>query len=213
MAYQMRGREPLFDAEMQEAIEKRGKELIGLGLLVLAILTTAMLWSFNPDDPSFLVATDAPVQNWLGRFGASLSAPLFMIVGVGAWGIPAVIAAWGVRFIRHLGQERALARAVFFPIWIVVIAIYAASVVPPASWTHPFDMGGLLGETALAVMLSLFPISAVLMVKILAVVSALAMVGLGLFVMGFTRSELRRIGQFMLVGVIMLYAQLLAWMG
>ena len=32
MAYQTRGRDPLFDRDMAQAIEKRGRELLGLGL-------------------------------------------------------------------------------------------------------------------------------------------------------------------------------------
>ena len=35
MAYQTRGREPLLDSTMAEAIEKRGKELMGLVLLIM----------------------------------------------------------------------------------------------------------------------------------------------------------------------------------
>ena len=37
MAYQTRGRDPLLDSTTQAAIEKRGKELIGLALLGLAL--------------------------------------------------------------------------------------------------------------------------------------------------------------------------------
>ena len=37
MAYQARGRDPLFDSDVQAAIEKRGKELIGLALILLGL--------------------------------------------------------------------------------------------------------------------------------------------------------------------------------
>ena len=87
MAYQTRGRDPLLDTNMAEAIEKRGKELLGLGLIALGLMAAMMIGSYTPDDPNFMVSTDAPVQNWLGRMGASLAAPLFMIVGWGAWSV------------------------------------------------------------------------------------------------------------------------------
>ena len=87
MAYQTRGRDPLLDSRTQAVIEKRGKELLGLGLIAVGVLAAMMIGSYSPDDPNWLLATDAPVQNWLGRFGASLSHPLFMIVGWGAWSI------------------------------------------------------------------------------------------------------------------------------
>ena len=67
MAYQTRGRDPLLDTNMAEAIEKRGKELLGLGLIALGLMAAMMIGSYTPDDPNFMVSTDAPVQNWLGR--------------------------------------------------------------------------------------------------------------------------------------------------
>jgi len=45
MAYQTRQREPLLDSNMAEAIEKRGKELLGLGLIVLGVLAAMMIGS------------------------------------------------------------------------------------------------------------------------------------------------------------------------
>jgi len=57
---------------MAQAIEKRGRELLGLGLIVIGCLIGALIYSYHPDAPSFVSATDAPVQNWLGRTGAAL---------------------------------------------------------------------------------------------------------------------------------------------
>ena len=92
MAYQARGgRDPLLDSTMAEAIEKRGKELLGLVLMVVAVAAAAMIASYHPDDPSWMSATDAPVQNWMGSTGAAIAAPLFMIVGWGSWGLALVL--------------------------------------------------------------------------------------------------------------------------
>jgi len=90
MAYHTRSRDPLLDSNMQAAIEKRGKELIGIVLICLGLAAAAMIASYTPDDPNWMVSTDAPVQNMLGRLGASIAAPLFMIVGWGSWGIALV---------------------------------------------------------------------------------------------------------------------------
>ena len=86
MAYQARDRDPLFDSSMQAMIEKRGKELFGLILVGLAGLMTAMIVSYSPEDPSFMAVTDVPVQNFLGHIGASIAAPIFMIIGWSSWG-------------------------------------------------------------------------------------------------------------------------------
>ena len=44
-SYQARQRDPLLDQNMQAAIERRGKELLGVGLCVLGLMTALMLVS------------------------------------------------------------------------------------------------------------------------------------------------------------------------
>ena len=106
-SYNARNRDPLLDSTTQAAIERRSKELIGIALILAGLAAAAMIWSYTPDDPNWMVSTDAPVQNWLGRFGASIAAPLFMIVGWGSFGIALVLVGWGVRFAGHFGEDRA----------------------------------------------------------------------------------------------------------
>ncbi|MDP5360517.1 MAG: DNA translocase FtsK 4TM domain-containing protein, partial [Paracoccaceae bacterium] len=105
-SYQTRRRDPLLDSTTQAAIEKRTKELLGLGLIFVGLLIAAMVGSYSPDDPSWISATDAPVQNWLGHFGASFAAPVMMIIGMGIWVVPLTVTTWGARFVAHHGQER-----------------------------------------------------------------------------------------------------------
>ena len=215
MAYQTRGRDPLLDSTMAEAIEKRGKELLGLTLLALGAMAAMMIVSYHPDDPSWMSATDAPVQNWLGRIGASIAAPLFMIVGWGAWGLAIVLGAWGVRFALHRGQERAAGRLIFAPIWIAVLALYASSLTPGADWaaTHSFGLGGLFGDTVLGTILGVLPVGASFGLKLLSLILGAGMLVMGAFVLGFTRGEVARIARFLLVGVIMTYAWIMALLG
>ena len=62
-SWQAKQRDPLFDQNTQAALERRGKELAGAGLVVLAVLIAMLLSSWSPDDPSFfLSATDEPAQ-------------------------------------------------------------------------------------------------------------------------------------------------------
>ena len=215
MAYQTRGRDPLLDSTMAEAIEKRGKELMGIALIVLGAVAAAMIASYHPDDPSWMSATDAPVQNWMGRFGASIAAPLFMIVGWGAWGLAIVLGAWGLRFALHRGADRAIGRLIFAPIWIVVLSLYAASLTPGATWaaTHSFGLGGLFGDTVLGSLLGILPFGPSFGLKVMSLVLGAAMLMLGAYVLGFTRPEIIRIGRFLLVGIIMTYAWIMALLG
>ncbi|WP_187431789.1 hypothetical protein ROLI_037320 [Roseobacter fucihabitans] len=215
MAYQTRGRDPLLDSNMAAAVEKRGKELLGLVLIALGLMACAMIASYTPDDPNWMVSTDAPVQNWLGRTGASLAAPLFMIVGWGAWGIGVALLAWGARFALHQGAERALGRLIFVPIAIALGSIYAATLTPDGNWldTHSFGLGGLFGDTVMGALLTLLPIGSTFTVKLMSVLMAVGILAIGAFVTGFTRAELVRIGRFLLVGLVMVYAGVMALLG
>ncbi len=215
MAYQTRGRDPLLDSNMAEAIEKRGRELLGLALIMLGVMAAMMIGSYTPDDPNWMVSTDAPVQNWMGRIGASIAAPLFMIVGWGAWGIAIVLLFWGGRFALHQGDDRAIGRLIFAPIAVALGAIYAATLAPGQEWllTHSFGLGGLFGDTVMGALLTILPIGSTLTVKLMSLLMGVAILALGAFVLGFTKAELMRITRFLLVGLIMAYAGLMTLLG
>ncbi|MAC77389.1 MAG: cell division protein FtsK [Rhodobacteraceae bacterium] len=215
MAYHTRSRDPLLDSTMQAAVERRGKELIGILLLALGTAAMAMILSYTPDDPNWMVSTDAPVQNWLGRPGASIAAPLFMVVGWGAIGFAGIFLAWGLRFMLHRGEDRAINRLIIAPIAVGILSIYAATLVPGAEWraTHSFGLGGLFGDTAMGALLTLLPIGSHLAVKLTSLLMAVAAVSIGLFVTGFTRAELGRFIRFLLLGIVMGYSAILSVVG
>ncbi|MDM8167270.1 DNA translocase FtsK [Roseovarius sp.] len=215
MAYQTRGRDPLLDSSMAEAIEKRGKELAGLVLLAIGMMATAMILSYHPDDPSWMSATDAPVKNWMGHLGASLAATVFMVIGWGALGFAVMICAWGLRFTLHRGEERAVGRLIFAPIWLALLSLFAATLTPGTSWsaTHSFGLGGLFGDTVLATFLGLLPFGAGFSLKILSLIMAGLAVTVGLFVLGASRRELLLAARFLLVGVIMTYVAMRSALG
>lgn len=206
MAFQTRGGDPLFDSDMQASIEKRGRELAGLLLMLAGVMAVLLIASYTPDDPSWLSAHDAPVQNWMGRIGAAIAAPMFMVIGGGSWGVAIVILAWGLRLTFHMGADRAVGRLIFAPIWIALLSVYASTMVPDQDWSHRFGMGGLFGDTVLGTVLGVVPVGPSFTLKMIALLLAGPVIALGLFVTGFSMLELRRIGRYMLIGVIMIYA-------
>lgn len=214
MAYQTRGRDPLLDSNMAEAIEKRGKELIGIALIIVGLMAAAMIGSYTPDDPNWWVATDAPVQNWLGRAGASLAQPLVMVMGASLWGVAIVLTTWGLRFLFHWEQDRVWC-LIFAPIVIAFGAVYAATLEPGQIWlqTHSFGLGGLFGDTVMGAILTVLPLGSSFAIKLMSLVMGVGIVALGAFVLGFTKPELMRAGRFLLIGLIMLYAGLMTLLG
>ena len=212
-SYQVRQRDPLVDQGTAAMLERRGRELLGLGLLMLAGAFFLMLWTYSPDDPGWMVATDEPAANLLGRFGAAFASTLIIIGGMGAWGLPAVLAVWGGRFVLHRGADRAISRMVFAVIAVALGSVYAATLVPGAGWPHSFGLGGLFGDTVLGAALGVVPLGAGLGLKLLSVLSGAALVGMMLFVTGFDLAELRSLGRFLQHGLIVTYATLVALLG
>jgi S-DNA-T family DNA segregation ATPase FtsK/SpoIIIE len=212
-SYQARQRDPLLDQNMQAAIERRGKELLGAALLALGMLTALMLVSYSPDDPSWLAATDAPAQNLLGRFGAAIASPLFVISGKGAWMIALILAAWGIRFVTHRGEDRAAGRVIFAPIAVAMTSVYASTLVAGPNWVHSFGLGGLFGDTVLGALLGILPVGAALGLKVLSFFVGLGALATALYILGFDLRELKIIGRFLLVGTIVAYDTALRLVG
>jgi S-DNA-T family DNA segregation ATPase FtsK/SpoIIIE len=213
MAFQSHGREPLIDAALYAQMQKRGTELLGLGGVVLGLCVAALLFSYTPSDPSWLSATDKPVQNLMGRTGASIAAPLVLILGMAAWALPALLLTWGGRLMRHMGQDRALSRLTFAPIAIAVTSLFAAALPPAGFWVQSFGMGGLFGDTGLGLAISLMPVDQYWVLVVMALALGVAFIGLTLLTLGFTKSELVFLGRMALIGIILIYSLILRAFG
>ncbi|WP_050527019.1 DNA translocase FtsK [Pseudorhodobacter aquimaris] len=206
-SYQIRQRDPLVDQNTAAMLERRGRELLGIGLIVLALAFTALLGSYSATDPGWMVATDAPVNNWLGRLGASIASTLFIIGGLGSWGIPLILGAWGLRFVTHAGEDRAMGRVVFAVIAVALASVFAATHVPGPNWPHAaIGLGGLFGDTVLGAMLAILPIGSGFGLKLLSVAFGAGLLAIGLFVTGFDMRELTIIKRFVIFGTITAYA-------
>ncbi len=214
MAYQTRTRDPLLDAKMQEAIQRRGKELMGFALIALAVLFGAMLWSYSPEDSSWQSATSAPVQNYLGSFGAAIASQFTLTIGLAAWTIPLLLGTWGIRFILHIGDSLMFSRAIAFPVFIAVAAIFLACHVPSASWQHNgLGLGGLSGDAALGVLLDLVPLPTGASLVVITLLFAVFVVLSGLFTLGFVYAEVSQILRHAMVAVILTYDSIASMLG
>jgi DNA segregation ATPase FtsK/SpoIIIE, S-DNA-T family len=207
-SYQARQRDPLLDQGTQAMLERRGRELLGLVLLLVAFGFMLMLWSYSPEDPGWMVATEEPAQNLFGRFGAAVASTLIILIGKGAWTIPLIFAAWGARFMTHRGGERAVGRVVFAVIAVAFAAVHCATLVPGDSWTHTFGLGGLFGDTITGSLIGVIPGSAGFGLKVLSLLTFAGLIAMMLFVTGFVLDEVKAIQRFLLLGSVMGYAAL-----
>ena len=203
-------REPFLDQRLHALLTQRGKELLGLMLIGVALLLGLTLWSYAPDDPGWMAASDDPVSNRLGRPGAAVAAPLMIIAGKASWGLVLAFAVWGLRLMLHRGQGTILARGVFLPVAVALATVWAASLVPGPGWAQDFGLGGMFGDTVLGMILSALPISTTFGFNLLTALLFVGVVTLWLYVMGGTMHELAALGRFMLAGLILTYAGIVA---
>lgn len=214
MAYQTRTRDPLLDAKMQEAIQRRGKELMGFALIGLAFLFSAILWSYSPEDSSWQSATSAPIQNYFGAFGAAIASQFTLTIGLAAWAIPLSLGTWGIRFVLHIGDDLMFSRAIAFPVFIAVAAIFLACHVPSASWQHNgLGLGGLSGDAALGVLLDLVPLPTGASLVLITLLFAVFFILSGLFTLGFVYAEVSLIARHATVAIILTYDSIASALG
>ncbi|APG48597.1 DNA translocase FtsK [Phaeobacter porticola] len=215
MAFQTRSRDPLLDSTMQAAIEKRGKELIGALLIGVGLLVALMIGSYSADDPNWMVSTDAPVQNMLGRTGASVAFILITLFGKASWAIALFLSAWGARCVLHRGEDRFLWPLLLSLPWLLLVSLHLETLVPSEAWksAHTFGLGGMIGYTFLGMLLALMPVGLIFLVKFLSLLTAVGMLSLGATVLGFTRPEVTRGLRFVLVGLILIYGAIAGLLG
>ncbi len=212
-SYQARQRDPLLDQNMQAMLERRGRELVGLVLIAIALAFVAMLWTYSPDDPGWMVATEEPARNALGRFGAAVSSTLFIIAGAGSWGIPLVLGVWGLRYVTHRGADRVLSRMVFAVIAIAMLSVFFATLTPAtASGAEP-GWGGLFGDTVLGTIVGVVPGSPGFGLRFASLLVGAGSLVMLLFVTGFDMAELRQIARRLVMGSVMSYSAALALAG
>ena len=182
MAYNsVRERDPLIDKETQRALERRLTEFLGVVMIACAALFSLIIFTYSPTDPGPLSASDLPVKNLLGSTGAAIASPLILVIGWGSWSLAPILLIWGLRFLFHIGPERAIGRLIFTPIAIALSSVYAASIVPIKTWVHSFGMGGLFGDTIVGSLLTFIPISASDGILVITVTSLFLTIVLNIF--------------------------------
>ena len=71
MAFQTKQREPIFDNHIKLMIDRRVRQIFGLFMIAISIVMFVILFSYNPEDPSWLSSSDKRPTNLVGSAGAS----------------------------------------------------------------------------------------------------------------------------------------------
>lgn len=118
----------------------------GLGLLALVVLAGIALATWNIADPSLSYASNNPVTNILGFWGA-----VYADLTMQFFGLASVVALlppffWSIFLIFQRSLYRFPQRLFFWALCIVFFSAAVAMLPPPATWPLPIGLGGILGD-------------------------------------------------------------------
>src|SRR5690242_14969834 len=131
---------------IRDALAKRLRELMGLGLIAVAGVAAAALMTWSVRDPSLSHATSRAIRNVVGYPGAIGADLLMQILGLGAILVILPIAVRGWRMLTHRPFDR---EALRFGAWVLCVVIGAgfASCWPHnTAWPLPTGLGGVVGD-------------------------------------------------------------------
>jgi S-DNA-T family DNA segregation ATPase FtsK/SpoIIIE len=115
---------------------------LGVLLLLAGALAALSLYSYDPHDPNLFSLTTGEAEsptNWIGGFGASLSAALYQALGFAAWTVPVLLGFWGLRrFVARPFENRG-SKAIGFGLLFLAV---------PALLSLAFGRRPLAGEDA-----------------------------------------------------------------
>ncbi len=133
-------------ASMREALERRLREMTGLGLIGLAGVATAALMTWSVQDPSLSHATSRAIRNIVGYPGAIGADLLMQILGLGAIMLILPVAVWGWRMLTHRTFDREALRIACWILCTVISAGFVSCLPHGGAWPLPTGLGGVVGD-------------------------------------------------------------------
>src|SRR5919198_5833543 len=131
---------------IRDALARRIRELVGLGLIALSGVAAAALMTWSVQDPSLSHATSRPIRNVLGYPGAIGADLLMQILGLGAIMLILPIAVWGWRMLTHRSFDREALRLGCWLLATVLAAGFASCFKHGGAWPLPTGLGGVVGD-------------------------------------------------------------------
>lgn len=121
--------------------------LWGFSLIILSLVAFLAMAGYYNNDPSWRVAGQDEVRNWLGLPGAYVADFLIQSLGLGAAVLIFPFATWGWRIMTLQGLP-VLWRNLMVWVFGVLLASLAAAFLPVADFwpIRNFDMGGIVGD-------------------------------------------------------------------
>src|ERR1700760_133739 len=133
-------------ASIRDALVRRLRELMGLGLIGLSGGVAAALMTWSGQDPSLSHATSRAIRNIMGYPGAIGADLLMQILGLGAIMLILPIAVWGWRMMTHRDFDREALRLGCWVLSTVIASGFASCWPKSTAWPLPTGLGGVVGD-------------------------------------------------------------------
>jgi len=134
-------------------LRRRLAELSGLAHIAVAIALIAALSTFSAGDPSWDAALPPRwahhTRNVLGLPGSYFADIFVQTLGLASYLLPAAIAAWGARLLRHRAAAPLWRRTLLLFPGLFFAAATLAPFTPLPAWPLAVSMGGSVGQAIL----------------------------------------------------------------
>ncbi len=189
---------PLIPASSANFLKEKLRQALGVSLYLLGSSIFAMLWSYNPLDPSFRSATNTSVQNLFGKFGSFIADPLHLAIGVSSYSLAIICFVWGSRFIFTHSTGNFLKRIAITPLAIAFISMLLSAHPVSSYWEYAYGLGGVFGDNSLSLFLEITFIELNTWLRIVTFILALVSLLLFSYVLGVTKHELFTFSSYLL---------------
>tara|TARA_R110000868_G_scaffold218576_1_gene468896 strand:+ start:40465 stop:42768 length:2304 start_codon:yes stop_codon:yes gene_type:complete len=139
----------------QGFIAMRLSETFGLLCVFLSAYLFLSLFSHNPNDPSFNVASPTiMVENGAGMWGAYISDYLIQSFGISAFILPIIAAFYAAQLLMHRESQDRYIRLITLPVLLVSLSVILQMWAPLPTWPMENGMGngGIIGKFTVKIM-------------------------------------------------------------
>ncbi len=154
----------MFDDDMVNGARgifaRRGGELGGLMLFLLAGFGFMALATWHADDASLIYANGLAPKNALGFMGSSFADLAIQMIGLAAIALLLPLVSWGFRLTTRRGLEDEKIRLAAWLLAPILLAGACSALPHFESWPLPTGLGGAAGDAVLS--LASLPLQAVL---------------------------------------------------
>lgn len=138
--------------------------VMGMSLIGLALVLILSLVSYHSGDPSINNATNDVVQNWMGRFGSSVSDMLLKVLGLGSGFVVMSLLAWGWRLSQGERLRSPALRLCVLCVTLCMLTLLMAFLPTPTSWPIDAGFGGAMGKVLYRLLTPVIPAPFVILI-------------------------------------------------